>query len=107
MINNLIVTALTPLGVPVYYLRYYGPAVPTYITFYYYNEQGEAWAENEEIATGYYVQIDVWSKSDFITLVEQVKSEMKAAGFIRTSAIDFYEYDTQIYHRAIRFYYVT
>ena len=107
MINSLIMTALTPLGVPVYYLRYYGQAVPTYITFYYYNEQGVAWAENEEIATGYYVQVDVWSKTDFITLVEQVESAMKAAGFIRTSAIDFYEYDTQIYHRAIRFYYVT
>jgi len=102
VINKLIASSLASLHVPVAYLRYHGKEVP-YITYFCYNEQGESWAENEEIATGYYVQIDVWSKTDYSNLVSQVESAMKDAGFTRTTAQDLPEYETELFHKAIRF----
>ena len=105
MINQLIISALAPLGVPVSNLKYSGTAT-TYITFFCYNEQGEAWAENKEIATGFYMQVDVWSKGDFTAIVEQVKTLLESAGLARKYATEMYENDTQIYHKAMRFVYV-
>jgi len=105
MINSILVKALKPLGVPVSWQTYSGTA-STYITFFCYNEQGEAWAENEEIATGYYVQVDLWSKGDDSSLVDQIKSTLELEGFKRTTALDLYESETQIYHKALRFSYV-
>jgi len=105
MINSILVKVLKPLDVPVSWQTYLGTAT-SYITFFCYNEQGEAWAENDEIATGYYVQVDVWSKGDNSPLVDQVKLTLEAEGFKRTTALDQYESDTQIYHKAMRFNYV-
>lgn len=103
MINNLIVEALKSLKIPVSFQKYNGKE-STYITFFSYLEQGEQYADNEEKATGFYIQIDVWSKNDYTELIEKVKTAMKAAGFIRTSAADLFEEDTKIYHKAIRFF---
>lgn len=80
MIGKLILDTLKLLGVPITFQTYSGSAT-TYITYFCYNEQGEAWAENKEIATGFYVQVDIWSKGDYINLVDQVKAAMEAAGF--------------------------
>ncbi|WP_411679848.1 hypothetical protein [Clostridium thailandense] len=102
MINSLILEALKPLKVPVSFQKYNGKE-HTYITFFNYLEQGEQYADNEEKATGYYIQVDVWSKNDYTELVEKVKNYMRFAGFIRTSAADLFENDTKIYHKAMRF----
>lgn len=75
----------------------------TYCTYFVYNEQGEAWAENESISTGYYVQVDIWSKGNYSTLYQQVKAAMVSAGFHFSYAQDLYENDTKIFHKAIRF----
>lgn len=104
MINSTIMTALKDIGIPVVSQNQSGS--PPYITFFCYNEQGELWAENVEIATGYYVQVDIWSKTDYTSLAESVKTAMEAAGFKRTTARDLFEPDTRIYHKAIRFVYV-
>ncbi|MVX64226.1 hypothetical protein GKZ28_11045 [Clostridium chromiireducens] len=103
MINKLVIQALKPLKIPVSFQRYSGKD-STYITFFNYLEQGEQYADNEEKATGYYVQVDVWSKSDYTEVVEKVENYMKAAGFTRTSAADLFEEDTKIYHKAMRFF---
>lgn len=103
MINSLIIEALKPLKVPVSFQKYNGKE-STYITFFNYLEHGEQYADNEEKATGYYIQIDVWSKNDYTELVENVRNAMKAAGFIRTSAADLFESDIKIYHKAMRFF---
>ena len=103
MINSLILQALRPLRVPVSFQKYSGKE-STYITFFSYLEQGEQYADNEEKETGYYIQLDVWSKNDYTELVENVTNAMKAAGFRRTSAVDLFEEDTKIYHKAIRFF---
>lgn len=103
--NKLIIDTLKPLNIPVTFQKYDGKSL-TYITFFIYNEQGEIWADDTEILTGYYVQVDVWSKSDYITLVESVISLMQNVGFKRTYAIDLYESDTATYHKTIRFNYM-
>ena len=104
MTNSLIVNALKSLGVPVSWQVYSGKVTP-YITFFCYNQQGELFADDIELITGFYVQVDVWSKNDYSSLVDQVKSNMEAAGFIRTTAQDLFEFDTLIFHKAMRFYY--
>jgi hypothetical protein len=102
--NKLIMDTLKSLNIPVSFQKYTGSATQ-YITFFLYGEQGEAWADNLEKETGYYVQVDVWSKSDYTSLVASVTSAMTSAGFKRTYAADMYEQDTQVYHKAIRFNY--
>lgn len=105
MINSLVTAALKPLNIPVSFQKYGGKA-DTYITFFEYLEQGQLFADNEEKATGYYIQIDVWSKSDYTELVDKVKENMKVAGFSKTYAADLFECDTKIYHKVIRFFYL-
>lgn len=104
-INTIIKTALTSISAPVSYMTYTGTTTP-YITYQCYNEQGEAWAEDKEVATGFYCQVDVFGKTDCTAMAEQVKAAMITAGFKRTTAIDLYETDTKLYHKALRFSYV-
>lgn len=104
-IRKAIKDALNTLGVPVSFSVYTGTSTP-YITFFLYNEQGEAWGENKELATGYSVQVDIWSKVDNPGLADQAKTTMTTAGFKRITAHDLYESDTKVFHKAMRFSYV-
>lgn len=105
MINKLIIDTLKPLNIPVNFQKYTG-TVSTYITFFNYLTQGEEFSDDQEIGTGHYIQVDVWSKGDYTTLVEEVKRLLREAGFIRKSEIDLYETDTQFYHKGLRFFYL-
>lgn len=88
----------------VYFLHAVSPT-PPYIEYEIFDENGAAWAENKEIASTYYVQVDIFSKSDYSALEDAIKQKLLEAGFIRTSAADLYEEDTQLYHKAMRFVY--
>lgn len=105
MIDNLINDALKNLKVPVSFQKYNGKE-NTYITFFKYLEKGELYADNDEKVTGYYIQVDVWSKNDYSELVEKVKAAMKATEFIKTSAADLFDKETHMYHKVIRFVYL-
>jgi len=104
MINKLIIDTLQPLGIPVYFQRYDGNE-DTYITFFTYNEQGELFADDIEIQTGFNVQIDIWSKGNYMNIADQTRELLENVGFKRTSSIDLYEEDTGLYHKGIRFFY--
>ena len=104
-INTLVVNTLKALAVPVSFQNYQGKET-TYITFFEYNQQGEQYADDTEIGTGHFIQIDVWSKADYTALVGSVKNAMINAGFRRLSEIDLYENDTHIYHKGMRFFYL-
>lgn len=95
---------LKSIGIPVTKLKYSGKAT-TYITYFLFNEQGEAFAENIEKDTSYFYQVDIWTKTDFTDVYKQVLELMKEAGFCRVYANEQYESDTQIYHKIIRFQY--
>lgn len=105
MINKLIIDSLKPLGFPVAFQKYSGNE-STYITFFEYLQKGEAFSENEEEGTGHYIQVDVWSKEDYMNLVKAVKEKLINAGFKRKDEHDLYESDTGIYHKCIRFFYL-
>lgn len=107
MIYKIIMDALKPLGYPVYPLTYPGTN-STYITFFEYGESSALDTDNKEQRTGYYVQVDVWTKdgSLYTGLVDQVKEALTGAGLKRRSAVDLYEQETKVYHKALRFYYV-
>lgn len=104
-INKAIIDALKPLNVPVSFQIYNGTA-DTYITIFCYLENGELYADDIQKGTGYYMQVDVWSKTNYTNIVEQIKSAMTQADFSFLSAYDLYENDTKIYHKAMRFYYL-
>lgn len=104
-INKAIIDVLKPLNIPVSFQIYTGTADP-YITFFCYLENGELFADDMQKGTGYYIQVDLWSKNNYTTTVEQIKSVMGQAGFSFLSATDLYENDTKIYHKAMRFYYL-
>jgi len=103
--NKLVLDSLASVGVPVAFQRYSGKE-STYITFHEYLQNGEEFSEDQESHTGHYIQIDIWSKSDYTALVASIKSLLLIAGFHRLSEADFYEPDTGIYHKGIKFYYL-
>jgi hypothetical protein len=92
--------------------QYYSGTKTTYITYFLYTEQGEAFAGNEEIETGHYWQIDIWrlpaetSVTSLPEIKEQVKTVLKAIGFRDFTVQSLYEPDTKINHIAIRCCYV-
>lgn len=45
-------------------LQHYSGNSPTYITFFTYLDKPQQHADDEELITGLYVQVDVWSKGD-------------------------------------------
>lgn len=104
-INTIIMNALKSIGLPVSFQNYSGNEA-TYITFFEYSQMGEEYADDEESLTGHYIQVDIWSKSDYTSHVTNVKQLMRDAEFNRLSEMDLYESDTFIYHKAIRFYYL-
>ncbi|MET3507035.1 tail completion protein gp17 [Halalkalibacter oceani] len=104
--NQLVLSILEPLGVPVAFQTYTGDKT-TYITFFEYNQQGALSADDEEIKTVHSLQVDVWSQGNYVQLVKDVKNAMKQAGFIRAFETEFYEDDTDYYHKVIRFNYVS
>lgn len=87
----------------VYFLHANSPT-PPYIEYEIFDENGEEWAENKEIATNYYVQIDVFGKTDYTNLENKIKEIMINAGFNRSMCADLYENSTQLFHKAMRFF---
>lgn len=105
MINKLILDTLRPLGVPTAFQKYSGKA-NTYITFHEYLASGEEFEDDKESFTGHYIQVDVWSKEDYSLLVKNIKVRLLEAGFKRVDEADFYETDTGLYHKGLRFFYL-
>ncbi|WP_017416767.1 hypothetical protein [Clostridium tunisiense] len=81
--------------------------IPPYVEYEIFDEDGAAWSEGKEVATNYYVQIDIFSKEDYTELENKIKEKMINAGFERTGGADLYEEDTQLYHKPMRFIYTT
>ncbi|MDF2803059.1 MAG: hypothetical protein K0S61_2962 [Anaerocolumna sp.] len=106
MINNLIVNALNPLGISVTYQKYSGTET-TYITFFYYLIQTEDSSDDDDETTGYYVQLNLYYKSDIGDLKEQIVSNLKNNGFKKLDIRDFpYDTDTGNYWTAISVFYL-
>lgn len=103
-LNNLILNTLQPLNVPVAFLNYTGTDRP-YIRFLELDQRSALDCDDEEKETGHAIQVDVFHTENYNNLVDQVKQKLKEVGFTRSSEQDFYETDTKLYHKVIRFSY--
>lgn len=100
-INKLIIDTLKPLAIPTSFQVYTGIARP-YITFFEYSDPSESFADNQETSIGHYIQIDLFSKTDYTDVFASAKNLLKAAGFMRKPGTEFYETETLLYHKVIR-----
>lgn len=103
-LNKLIIDTLSPLVLTLF--QTYSGSIFPHITFFEVNQQSALNADDEEELTTHSLQVDVWSLGDYTSLVEQVKTSLIAIGFTRSFETEFYENDTKIYHKVLRFNFV-
>lgn len=103
-LNRLIMDTLRPLGVPVAKLRYNQNA-NTYITFMEYNQAGRMSADDEEIITKHFYQVDVFSNTDFTDLVNSVRQKLTDVGFRRMFESETFDEDMNMFRSIMRFNY--
>ena len=99
-INKLIRDTLSPLNIPVIYMKYSGDK-DTYITFFTISNTDDDFSEDEEETEVFSLQIDLWTKSDPTELKKQIKKALKEK-FYDVTFSDLYEADTKIHHIAFR-----
>ena len=100
MIHNEIKQALETLGVPVEFHTYSGDET-TYITYFQFDEEASFNANDQEIATNLYYQINVISKDNYRQLVKDTKQKMSEMGGIRLNEQELFL--KEYYQRSIRF----
>ncbi|WP_078428766.1 hypothetical protein [Alkalihalobacterium alkalinitrilicum] len=105
-LNNLIINILSPLGVPVSFAQYNNTA-DTYIVFLEYNQAPWLSADDQEMFTKHFLQVDVFSEGNYLQLVKDVKRLMKEAGFGRMFESETYDDEMEKFRKIIRFHYIT
>lgn len=108
--NELIQTIFTDfyvdgVSIPVKFLRYNGKST-TYVTYMETDIDNSYAGDNEILGYVSYYDFDIYSKENYLNIVESIKKIMKDNGFIwqpsRTSQ-DMYEDDTGFYHKTLCF----
>jgi len=94
--------SLETLGLPVAKSDYTG-IEKTYITYFEYDENVEDSSDDEIATISHYIQVDLWTKTDYTNLKPQIKLAMKNAGFSFTNGQELFEEDTKTYHYATRY----
>jgi len=77
--------------------------VAPYIEYEVIDENGSLYAENEEIATNYRVQVDIFTNESYTAIRKAVKEVMKENGFTKEFGGSLYEKDTKLFHYILRF----
>ena len=95
------------VSIPVALIYYDGHGEP-YVTYKQYDKD-DSYSSDDEIS-GYvtYYDFDVYSKGNYLAIVEAIKSILKQAGWTwqpRRDSPDMYETDTGYYHKTICFAY--
>lgn len=101
-LNKLIRETLKPLNVPVAKARY-NQSSDTYIVFIEYNQAPRMSADDKEIMTKYFYQVDIFSKGNFDNLVKEVRERLTEAGFRRMFESETYDEDMGYYRSIMRF----
>ena len=104
LFNNFTVNGIS---IPVSYMHYEGHGEP-YVVYLEYDKDN-SYSTDDEIS-GYviYYDFDVYSKGNIRPIIEAIKSTLKNAGWTwqpRRDSPDFYETDTEYYHKTICFAY--
>ena len=95
------------VSIPVALIYYDGHGEP-YVVYREYDKDN-SYSSDDEIS-GYvtYYDFDVYSKGNFLAIVEAIKSKLKNAGWTwqpRRDSPDMYEADTGYFHKTICFAY--
>lgn len=92
-------------SIPVAFVKYTGKST-TYITYMYYDSNNSYSGDNELLGWVDYYDFDIYSKGNYLNIIESVKKLMKQNGFMfqpsRCSS-DMYEADTGYFHRTLSF----
>lgn len=94
--------------IPVKFLYYQGHGEP-YITWGQMDADSSLSGDDDLIGFVDYYDFDVYSKSNYLAIVESVKQLLKENGFVwqpSRSSADFYEVDTGYYHKTLNFAYL-
>lgn len=78
----------------------------THITFCELSDRSNNSSDDEEEDILHTVQIDIWSLKDEWQLKKEVKKLMLNNDFGYVEGQDFFETDTKIYHKSLRFNYL-
>lgn len=105
-LNKLIMDTLKTLDVPVAFANY-NQTADTYIVFIEYNQAPRLNADDQEVITKHFFQVDIFSKGNYLQLVEDVKERMKQAGFSRMFESETYEEEMKMFRKILRFNYDT
>ncbi|MGG7142483.1 hypothetical protein ACQPVP_03355 [Clostridium nigeriense] len=78
----------------------------THITFCELSDRSNNLSDDEEEDIAHTIQIDIWSLKDEWELKKEIKKLMLRNDFGYIDGEDFFETDTKIYHKALRFNYL-
>ena len=97
---------LEKLGVPVERLKYGGKAA-CFIVYQLVVGRDTFFSDDEEGAQEFTYQVHVYSKTDYIDILQRLKTALKAAGFYAiTIDAETYEQDTGYYHVPVEIKYM-
>jgi len=91
--------------IPVKFLRYNGNA-ETYITYQQTDSQNPLSGDDELLNYIDFYDFDIYSKGNYIPIVEEVKTLLESNGFRwqpNRSSSDMFEDDTGYYHKTLSF----
>ena len=91
--------------IPVKFMFYEGHGEP-YVVYMQQDADNSLSGDDDLIGYADYYDFDVYSRGNFLSIIEQIKALLKENGFVwqpsRTSA-DFYEVETGYYHKTLNF----
>ena len=107
-VEETIQATLAMAGVPVYFATCREPTKPAqYITWTMALITVELYGDDTPQELGFYVQVSIWSRTEYFHLAETVRSAMMTAGFrIRDERDAELDPETQYYGRVQRYFYL-
>lgn len=93
------------ISIPVSFMKYEGKST-TYITYQLIDMNNSFSGDDELMGYVYYYDFDIYSKGNYMDIIESVKKLMKENDFMfqpSRSRGDYYEADTGYYHRTLCF----
>lgn len=91
--------------IPVSFLRYDGKST-TYVTYMQYDADNSFSGDDELLGYVDYYDFDVYSKGNYLNVVESIKEKLKENGFMfqpSRSSMDMFEDDTGYFHKTLSF----
>lgn len=96
-INQKVISALTPLGMPISPSHYDGGETD-YIVFNYADERDDICADNTVLTDITSIQVHYFTKGNPQENKKKIRKALRNAGFVDFSTSEFYEDDTKYNH---------